>query len=155
MLKQEKFEKNLLKLVIIILFIIPTIVFGQSDTDLFGKSKSSVITIKNKEWGIKPCDDDEKVVTYCVSNGAKIMFVCNNTSYTLTDIILANPSIGQYQAEKKVEKLISDFKNQNGVEPFYNKGTAFFSLPGVPYDISFAVGNFENAYWIVEGYHKN
>ena len=107
------------------------------------------------KWGIKPCDDVEKVVTYCVSNGAKILFVCNNTSYTLTDIILANPSIGKYQAEKKVEKLISDFKNQNGVEPFYNKGTAFFSLPGVPYDISFAVGNFENAYWIVEGYHKN
>tara|TARA_B100000963_G_C22042048_1_gene415896 strand:- start:64 stop:501 length:438 start_codon:yes stop_codon:yes gene_type:complete len=141
--------------VFVILFSIPILVLGQSDTDLFGKSKASVITIKNEEWAIKPCDNVERVVTYCVSNGAKIMFLFNNTSFTLTDIILVDPSISKSQAETDVSKLILDFKKKYGVEPSYYQGTAYFSLPGVPYRTSFDTGFFENAHWVVEGYHSN
>lgn len=143
-----------MKIISCILLLIPLVSISQRDIDLFGKSKNYVVSFKNKQWGIGPCDVDSKIVTYCVSDGSRISFIFNNSLGNLSDIIMMSPSIGQYSAEAKVSELISNTKLSIGVEPTYNKGTAYFMQPGVSIQLSFAASFVEGSYWVVEGYHK-
>jgi hypothetical protein len=134
--------------------MLPILIQGQSDADMFGKSKYFVVNKKNAEWGIKPCDDTPKVVTYCVSNGSKALYLFNNAYGTLTDIYFADPCIGQYQSENLAAKQISSMESKYGIESTYFKGAAYFDLPGVPYLISYKADFVDGAHWVFEGYHK-
>jgi hypothetical protein len=96
---------------------------------------------------VSPCEDDDRIVTYCVSDGSRLSYLFKGG--ILDQIMTMTTFPTQSLAERQLEKEISEARSSLGVEPFLMGGQTLFNTLDSPIYVSYGMKVIDGTYFMV------
>ena len=138
--------KKLFKLPLLLTLIVSFPLLGFSQLDL-GKTK---IQIKSN-FNVAPCEEEERTLTYCSSDGSMIAYVFTNKRCESIQFWTAYSS--KYKADIELENAINSFAQENNQTPMRRGGMTTFTQ-GYGVGVGFSVVEYKGTNYVRQIYQE-